>query len=408
MFLRLLTSLTTLSLLAACSSPADQAGGDDAPADGKVDDGTRPALEPNDVSILFSLPRGSAEVASFLYLMPSNSIFPAGLENELPSLFSTAPGTPSQLYQAMQIVAFRFVPCAATSTTCKPQVRLAAQYVVPGTGNDYAMDEVALHLFYDLDAGEPEELARALLTLKQASPAPTAGEPLFVHPALANGGMTGAWGEQLRTVVQRFARKEKLVRVTSMGFVFDSWPFRDTKVADGHVVEETPLQHLETPDVVQSWDIFGDGDRIGNLSPASSVESGPAWLAVQSRYTSAPAAELRAAVDSVERTLNPERHTPESVDCASCHIARFTKVRAVAAGVDFTSSNSYVPPSWANTERVTDPAIDRAAANIVQFGYFLRLSQNEGLPEGKPLPSVSERVIHDSIEAAKLASALLD
>ena len=39
--------------------------------------------------------KSQAERASYLYLLPSNSLFPAGLENELLSLFSTAPGTPT-------------------------------------------------------------------------------------------------------------------------------------------------------------------------------------------------------------------------------------------------------------------------------------------------------------------------
>lgn len=385
----------------------------DAGADGRPEDGTRPALEPNDVSILFSLPHEPAEMASYLYLLPSQTIFPAGLEDELPSLFSTAPGTPSDLYQMMQVTAFRFVPCAPADTTCRPQVRLAAQFVAPLAGGaGYAMDEVALHLFYDLDAGEPELLARELRDLKAASPVPTTGQPLFVHPALAAGGMTGPWGASLRALVERFARKEKLVRVTSMGFVFDSWPFRDTKVENGHVVEQTPLRHLAEPGTVQSWDIFGDGDRSGNLSPVSTVETGPAFLAVRSNYldgnTPKDTPEVRAAIDSLERTLHPTRHNPESVDCGSCHIARFTKQRALDAGLTFTSDDSYQPPSWANITRAQDPRIEGAAANIVQFGYFLRQSQNEGLPEGTPLPSVSERVIHDSIEAAKLASQLLE
>ncbi|APR86325.1 Hypothetical protein A7982_11674 [Minicystis rosea] len=213
-------------------------------------------------------------------------------------------------------------------------------------------------------------------------------------------------------MVRRFAKKEKLVRVTSVGFVFDTWPFRDTKIDGGHVVEQSMLQHLAEPSTSQLWDIFGDADRVGNITPASTVESGPDFFTLRSRYLDGDVPrdtpEVHAATDSLERTLNPSKHTAESVDCVSCHVARFVKERAKTSGVSFASADAYQPPAWANVERLQDQRIERAAANVVQFGYFLRQSSNEGLPEGKPLPSVSERVIHDSIEAARLASKLLD
>lgn len=402
--------VVTAALLVACGADSDEMGGGE-----NVVPTETPALEPNDVSILFTLPASPSEVPSYLYLLPDNSIFPAGLEDELPSLFSTAPGTPSQLYQAMQVTALRFVPCPpAGAMACKPQVRLAAQLVSPTEGGGYAGDEVALHLFYDLDAGEPEALAAELLALKQASPVSTTNKPLFVHPALVAEGMTGAWGEKLRTLIRTYARKEKLVRVTSMGFIFDAWPFRDTKIENGHVVENTVLSHMETPDVSQSWDIFGDDENLGNLSSPSTVETGPAFFASRANFLDANRqpldnAAVRDAIVSVERTLNPRVHTGDSVDCASCHITRFTKARAIADGVTFTASTSYPVPSWANVTRLQDPAIETSTANIVQFGYFLRQSPNQGLPDpSQPLPSVGERVIHESIEAAIHASALLE
>jgi hypothetical protein len=404
--------LAAVAMVAATATACSDSQATDA------SDAGQPKLEPNDVSILLTLPRTPDERSSYLYLLPSSSIFPAGLESELPSLFSTAPGTPEELYQSMQVTAFRFVPCSAATAPdpvhpCKPQVRLGVQFVSPAAAGDYMMDEVALHLFYDLAPEEPALIARELLELKNASPVKTAGKALFVHPALADGGMLGPWGERFRAMVRRFAKKEKLVRVTSVGFVFDSWPFRDSKIDNGHVVEQSALPHLAEPGTSQVWDIFGDADRVGNITPASTAESGPDFFTLRSRYLDAGGApkdtpEVREAADSLERTLNPLKHTADSVDCVSCHVSRFVKERAKTSGVSFASPDTYQPPAWANVDRLQDSRIERAAANVVQFGYFLRQSSNEGLPEGKPLPSVSERIIHDSIEAAKLASKLLD
>lgn len=197
-----------------------------------------------------------------------------------------------------------------------------------------------------------------------------------------------------------------------MGFVFDTWPFRASKIESGHVVEELPLKHLAEATTVQSWDLFDDGDRYGNIDPASDKESGPNYLAQRSHLTDADGnaldtPEVAAAVDSIERILNPRTHSPESVDCVSCHAARFVKARAIESGRSFTSTESYEAPEWANTTRAQDPHIEAKTANLIQFGYFVRLG-SEGVPNGGgPLPSVSERVIHESIEAAALASSLL-
>ncbi len=427
--LALLPTFGAVGALGACGGAAPEPASDEAHAESAR---TNPALEPNDVSVLLTLARSPQDRYNYLYLTNSDGspspIFPPALVDELPSLFSTPPGSKRDIYKAMQITALRFVPCAdaaagpgaspvpgtgtGTDVACKPAIRLTAQFVTPIAQDAWGFDEVAMHLFYALDTEQTKAVAGDLLELKKASPRPTSGA-LWVHPGLETDGMAGAWGRRLRTFVTTHARAERLARVTSTAFVFDAWPFRAAKIAGGHMVEQESLPHVAEAATVQRYDIFGDETRIGNIRPASTAEAGATFFLDQKNYLG-PSGEvldtpaLRAAIDSVEKTLNPVRHGAESVDCVSCHAARISKENARARGVVFASPESYVPPPWASVERRQDPRIEGAIANVVQFGYLLRKSANGGLPEGSgPIPSVSERVIYESIEAAKLAARLL-
>lgn len=393
---------------------------------GGGDRGSDDRLSANDVSVLMPLPASQEARAHHIYLLPAAgetpTVFPEGLESELPSLFSTSPGPESALYRSMLVTAFRFDPCFPAiddedPESCQAQVRLGAQLVEVSPQGTLTFDEVALHLFYDLTPVEASQLATELFVLKQSSPVVTTGKPLFVHPALEGPeGMGSAWGQELKTTVLKYARPERLNRVTGIGFVFDSWPFFAVKVAGGRVVERETLLHLDTTDaepITQSWDIFGDDVLLGNISPSSNVEQGPPFLLDRANYvqpdgTVQEGPALRAAVDSVERILNPKRHTPQSVDCVSCHVARIARADGASLGVSFASDDSYVAPDGANVDERTDSRVAGAGGNIVQFGYFLRSSANHGLPPpGDPLPSVGPRVIYESIEAARFTSQML-
>lgn len=369
----------------------------------------------NDVSILFPLPERVEDRQYFIYLLPLEGetahVFPPGLEEEIPGLFSTAPGTTQSVYQSMMVTAFRFVPCRADAEDCVPQIRLGAQMITRGA-SDIFFDEVALHLFYDLSAAEARALAEELAALKESAPVSTEGQPLFVHPSLAGEGFRSTWAAQLRNTILEYATPARLSKITGMGFVFDTWPFFSLRIADGHVAERNEMPFVNEANAeLQSWDIFADDNVFGHIAPDSTVEDGPRFFVQHpARYISegvpvdAPA--LQAAVDSVERVLNPRMQSAETMDCVSCHVARIGKARALASGVSFASSNSYRAPAWANRTNMTVDEVQNHHASIVQLGYFLRV---EYYPvDGIPVPSVSERAILETIDAATTASALLD
>lgn len=372
-------------------------------------------LDVNDVSILLPLPKTVAEKKNHIYLLsndPMNQVFPKGLEEKVPGLFSTPPGDPSSIYSSMLVTAMRYDPCfpALDSQNCQPQLRLTAQFYDINSIGDPVYDEVALHLFYPLSSEESKGLLKDLISLKKSSPVLTKGKELYVHPALENSTMASPWAKELKKIIFKYANSGKLKRITGMGFVFDTWPFFAVKVVNnGATVENEILKHtVENGLERQQWDIFAVNKYdLGNLSPVSSVEAGPSFFSLGSNYmqgnTPLTTQKVQLSIDSIERTLNPKVHNAETVDCASCHISRFVKNNAIKNGVAWKSEMSYQPSPQFNIKNRTAETLKLSAANIVQFGHFLRSpGTNQGLPlNSLPLPSVSDRVIYESIEVVK-------
>ena len=364
------------------------------------------ALSPNDVSILMPLPLTPQQAESHLYMGKLLDLWPKEHNRTvIKKLFSTPPGSADGLMAAMLVTAFRFDPCFPklnfdNPASCQAQIRLSAQYFYPadsGVLSEASRDEVSMHAFYNLSAQEAKEVVEALRKLKSESPVPTEGKPLFIHPALQQGGMGSVWGQKLKTMILKYAVKRNLVRVTGTGFVFDSWPFFAYQFQNGDLVAED-LQHLSAEDTVQSWTVMVEEPKLGMLTPQSNIEPGPLFFA------SAPALNqpgIQDQIDSLARVENPASHTPHSVDCVSCHISHMTKSAAIQKGLVWNSPFSYQAPLGANTTNLTDTRIQAASGNVVQFGYFLRNSNNGGLPGHDPLPSISDRVINESIEVAR-------
>src|SRR5262249_13971613 len=93
---------------------------------------------------------------------------------------------------------------------CQVKLRLVAQPlnphpgqpVAPGTQSEFLSDS-ALHLIYDIPPAQRDAIVRDLIAIKQASPVPTTGVPLGVHPGLADAA-SHASGQAYLTMVKKF------------------------------------------------------------------------------------------------------------------------------------------------------------------------------------------------------------
>lgn len=275
-------------------------------------------LGANDVSILFPLP-ASGQLDTLL--SPQSK----GAQGELLpfSVFEHAPeltlyADKAGQYADLRVVSARVDPCFpslvnAPNPDCRFQVRLVLQPVFDQAGVVSAED-AAVHVFYDLPASDFVNLLADLLEVKSAI---DLHAPLGVRPASEISGVESALLAHIGA--------SRLTRMTFMQLSGkrNVWNFGGFDFEAGTA---TPIGILNSAVTTQSFTNNPLADPLafaGGVTPA--LENAPEDLSPL--YDSAtasqkPQAELWQLYESTLRIENPTKHTPESVDCVSCHTAQ--------------------------------------------------------------------------------------
>lgn len=356
-------------------------------------EGAAAGLDVNDVSVLFPLP-ARAEEDSLLRLSdtgPRGVLLPVRHYEGLPPLLVDIPAL--TLYSQLRVVALRFDPCfPGDGGVCRAQLRLVAQPVSFSRAED-----AAVHLFYELGGIEARAVAERLLALKALSKVTTTGRPLGVHPGLLAEGAGGPLLAALRRLVLDHAGEQNLSRVAVMGLrgFGSAWSFSAFDVQGDRLV---PVQvaHVAGSSVDFS-EATSDPtrERRGTITPSPSGGD-DAVAAVDSRVlTALPRAQAEATIAELLRIENPERNTPATVDCVSCHVA--TRARLFGErvlGLDTSRHpDRYVQPAGTTPGFAgllsDDPFVLRA------FGYL------------SAVPAVSQRTLNESAHVVTLTRALL-
>jgi hypothetical protein len=342
----------------------------------------------NDVSILFPLP---AAGQLDRLLTPTSK----GAHGELLpfSVFEHAPeltlyADKAGQYAALRVVSVRVDPCFpslvdAPNPSCRFQVRLVLQPIYEDAGV-YAED-AAVHVFYDLPAGDFIDLLADLLELQSVPK----NAPLAVHSSIANEGLDGPSATGLRATLLAHIGANRLTRMTFMqltgkknAWVFGGFDF------DGATA--TPIAILNLGVTEQTFTNNPLGDPLGFAgSVTPSLTGAPEDLSPL--YDSATASQsdddtLWPLYESALRIENPTRHSPESVDCVSCHTAQPARLwldRNTALGTKpsefrFTSSFDLTVPA----------PIEDTTSVLRAFGWL------------GTRPAVSARVVNESAAVA--------
>lgn len=349
-----------------------------------VEAGPSRALEANDISIL--LPIDGAN-ASALWAASA-----AGRGGPLVSrevfgqigrpLFRER-STPEAQYDALRVVAVRYDPCfthgVAPSEACQPQIRLVMQGVDLATGRAF---DGAIHLLYNLtpalDAATRAEL-RAMTALAPAN----VGRPLGVSPVVAAQGMNGPYAQRLRVLVLASVGMENLVRMTFMTRTSarsGTWEFGGVSVrAWPGSPPPGPLSipMLAGATLQTTTSIIGPGVQY-SVTPRIGQPENVAALSTQATadaHRTGGIAAVRALLTWATGVENPATHTPDTIDCATCHVAnRVARSMArdypmAAMGLEPTVSRQ-IGAQEMNSENLrifgyfdADPAIAQRAAN---------------------------------------------
>lgn len=376
-----------LVLVCACGSAAPAAHATEAVVE-------RHALGMNDVSILLPLPRNpwTPVLATIAGDAGDGDRDDAPLVDR--AWFDAVVGEPHDLgpkvgelarFADFHVVAIRFDLCdRSTIGVCPPdadgRLRLVLQPCVTSGGAVLTQD-VAVHAFYPIAAEELAAVVGELRALARIQGAP-ADAPLAVSPAAAAGN--AAYLARLRRLVLRYARADRLVRLTVIGQQARSaafaWRFRG--LDRGHD-RRVPIE-IPGIDARQQSVLLAGGDTVLLTEPVADQPAGFALAINGAQFAAAAPDERQAALEALAAVQDPRRHDAIDTQCLACHVATYlTARRAAAAGVDpgaiagrFTSPHNLAVDTVASH----DPRVVRA------FGW------------AGDAPAISQRVANDTAE----------
>ncbi len=259
------------------------------------------ALDVNDVSFLFPLPKTSEEMGGLLKVsqagVDGKSLLPEEIFNQVKSKstklglkfdsFRTQGGQIPIVaadYKAWRVIGFRFDPCAnstnhatmsnsADLANCIFEMRLIAQplQAAPSTtfieqegrrrrtqGPDtFATEDFSMHLIYAIPKDKQGEtlaaLAQDLRNIKSTASVSTSGLPLGIHPVMAQEGLgaSGIYAKKIRIMILKYMGGTKLTSVAVSGLKGEdkSWGFMAFPVnTNNQVVSEA----ITIPEILES------------------------------------------------------------------------------------------------------------------------------------------------------------
>jgi hypothetical protein len=347
----------------------------------------RGELGANDVSALFPLP-ASGELDELLSPKSQGAhgeLLPFSIFEHAPEL--TLYADKAGQYADLRVVSARVDPCFpslvnAPNASCRFQVRLVLQPVFDEAGVVSAED-AAVHVFYELPAADFVNLLADLLEAKSALPLHA---PLSVRPADETAAVKGA-------LLARIGAK-RLTRMTFMqltgkrnAWVFGGFDFRGSSATPIAILSSNVTEQTFTNNPLADPLAF-----VGELTPPlASAPEDLSPLYDSATADSKPEAELWSLYETALRIENPDRHTPESVDCVSCHTAQPARLWLERKHASFSTQPS--ADRFASAFDLSASPIDDTTSVLRAFGWF------------DTRPAISARVANESAAVAAYLNA---
>lgn len=400
---RSLLALGVVGLLAACSGAEDEGaviGDDESEAISRKPN----QVEMNDVSVLYPLAKSDAELAGYVSAASpgvGGPMLPAKLYTDTTHQPKARTG-PANIgsdvglaYDDLRAVAFRVDPCFAkvgpvtNVASCKNQLRIIFQPVQVSGGSSSTVDG-AVHAFYSLSREELTTVLSSIVELrKQQAPAKSSG-PLAVHPILVAQGLLGNEAKGLQSILLAHAGAKNLVRFTifTPANLATQWHFSGFDIANG---KATPMviPTLAGNQTTVSFFAGFRGSLSGGFTPSTTSKEDMQLLGNLDQAKAATKAVQQSAFDAALRIENPGKHSPDTIDCASCHVAGPAEVLTGGAlGLSATGNpNAFKPDTKlvrVSETKQTTPVGPASRLNFHAFSY-----RNDQ-------PMISKRVINET------------
>ena len=235
-------------------------------------------------------------------------------------------------YGNLRVVAVRFDPCFAQigpitdPATCDNQIWLVLQDLSFAGGGTSAIDG-AVHAFYRVDRAELTKAIREVIDLRKANGQTKTLGPLAPHPLIVKQGLAGAFAQGLAKIILAHCGADNLIRFTHFqsANLQTVWNFSGFDIASG---KATPMVVPTLPAKSTSSSFFAGfaAPIAGGFTPETTSGDD---VAVLVNITNAKAAKKADAQDAFEASLrieHPGFHSPNTIDCASCHVAQSARL----------------------------------------------------------------------------------
>jgi hypothetical protein len=407
----------------------------------------------NDVSILFPMPTSIADIDNLL--APSTfgvggPLFPSELYASLgsitgstvieidagpplnPTFFPpTNLGLPEvyiAAYDDLRVVAMRVDPCFASlapdpsGAGCTAQLRLIFQEVRwedAGTPPAYSSEsgaavfDSAIHAFYDLSRAQFLSLARALIDLRIANENGDSLGPLAPHPIMVRQGLGGPMSQGVQRLILQYAGEQNLVRVAESGivdFVCDCPSFAGKWGMSVFDVQGLPAAataraiptlvdvNVDGGSVFAQFMVLNAGP-VFDVSPTTTASDD--YLAIYNPFPlgGLPSSTNKAGIDALLRVENPRYNSPDTIDCASCHMADQT---ARNDGLDAGAN----PLAYAPEGTMVARGDMQATFPEVGFDVNTHVFSYRSGASALAAPTISQRVVNETASVVEYVNAL--
>ena len=326
---RMLRSLTLVAILvaaAACTNDHHGTG----PTGGPV--------QMNDVTVLFPLTDVPTKYLAASDAGARGPLLPEALYTAVGPIAGIASGDNpggfpgDAAYSDLHVVAMRLDPCFAAlppdphGVGCTNQLRLVFQQLTPDGTQSTAADS-ALHVFYEISRDDLIAITEAIGAEREAATSDRLGG-LAPHPVIVSQGLDGALSASVKALVLDYAGASNLTRVTKLSATSPDlvWAFEGFDVSDATAATITPMiiptlagatmQQFERDGITNAAP-DPDGDFIPATTSADNLEP----LADVNTASGLTDAQRQTAFTGLVHVDNPGDHSPNTIDCASCHLA---------------------------------------------------------------------------------------
>ena len=387
----ILLAAAAFAPMMACSTEVDG----EVPAEETEDElNTKKALFSNDVSILFSLPKGRDKdlLLSSTSSGDKGELLPKATFDKLPPL---AAGGVAR--EDMRVVALRIDPCFAgigvEDAACKNQLRVVLQPMsFEADDESISAKDAAVHAFYSIDRAELATIANEILAAKRGARG-SLRTALGVHPLIEQQGLSGTFATDLRAIVLRHAGKANLSRVTFMTREASrqgQWKFGGFDIAGAR---HTKMKIASLGNATEQ--VFSSFMRSGSATPAVASPDDMSLFFRAFDAQSAPPEKVAKAYTAALRILNPTMHTPDTVDCVSCHTSTSARVFAEKSMNQRPDGNPANFTSRSNVSLSKSPGSEQSE-NLHAFSYLgtqLTVSQRTANESAAVVEYVNSKIL---------------